>query len=214
MQKFGLISEGVTDNAVLENILIGYFNQDISGYINHLQPPPSVSGGWSRVLKYCASQDFKNDFVDNDFMVVQVDTDKSFELPFDVSHDKEGVKLSVEELVENVIERLRRLFNEAFGVGFLLEFEARILFAIAVHSTECWLLPFHYKTEKEKSEIKSCYESLNKKVKGLNKTYKFYSVLSEDFCNNKKLTKAYSDNPSFKIFIEKELKMKISLIED
>jgi hypothetical protein len=211
MQKFGLISEGVTDNAVLENILIGYFNQDISAYINHLQPPPSASGGWSRVLKYCSSMDFKNDFDNNDFMVIQIDTDKSFELPFDVSHEEDGVKLSIEALIEKVKARFQQLFQTAFGADFSTHFGHRILFAIAIHSTECWLLPLYYKSIKDKSETKNCYEKLNKQVKGLKKEHKIYDSISRDFCSNKKLEKALSDNPSFKIFIENELQMKVPL---
>ena len=205
MQRFGLISEGVTDNAVLENILIGYFNEDISAYINHLQPPPAASGGWSRVLKYCSSTDFKNDFDNNDFMVIQIDTDKSFELPFDVAHELNGVKLSVEQLVEKVKKRFEQLFLTAFGADFLINYGDRILFAIAIHSTECWLLPLYYKSIKDKSETKNCYAQLNKEVKGLKKEYKTYNSISSAFCSNKKLEKAFIDNPSFKIFIENEL---------
>jgi hypothetical protein len=211
MQKFGLISEGVTDNAVLENILIGYFNQDISAYINHLQPPPSASGGWSRVLKYCSSMDFKNDFDNNDFMVIQIDTDKSFERPFNVPHEENGVKLSVEQLIDKVKERFQQLFLTSFGTDFLTQFGHRILFAIAIHSTECWLLPLYYKSAKDKSEIKNCYEKLNKQIQGLKKEHRIYDSISSDFCSNKKLEKAFSDNPSFKIFIENELQLKVAL---
>ena len=211
MLKFGLISEGITDNAVLENILIGYFEEDISGYINHLQPPPSAPGGWSRVLKYCSSMDFKNDFTDNDFMVIQIDTDKSFDAPFDVSHEENGVKLSVEQLIEKVKQRFEKLFEEAFGTNFKAEFNNRILFAIAIHSTECWLLPLYFEKNAEKIEIKNCYEQLNKKVKGLQKTLKIYDTISADFCFPKKLKQASAENPSFKIFMEKELQAKIPL---
>jgi ribosomal protein S17E len=212
MLKFGLISEGITDNIVLENILIGYFNEDISGYINHLQPPPTASGGWSRVLKYCGSQDFKNDFTDNDFMVIQVDTDKSFELRFDVAHEENGVKLSVEQLIEKVKERFEKLFNDAFGDNFVAEFSNRILFAIAVHETECWLLPLYYLKNTEKTETKNCYEKLNKKIKGLQKTAKMYDAISADLRFPKRLKQASSDNPSFKIFVQNELQTKIPLI--
>ena len=105
MYYFGIISEGDTDYIVLENILIGYFDEGIENYINQLQPPRGKSGGWSRVLNYCASADFKNDFVDNNFMVIQIDTDHSFEAPFDVPHAQNGVKLSIEQLVDNVKDR-------------------------------------------------------------------------------------------------------------
>ena len=209
MYYFGLISEGITDNAILTNILVGYFNEDISEYINHLQPPPNTSGGWSRVLKYCSSIDFKNDLSRNDFIVVQIDTDKSFELPFDVAHEQDGQKLSVAELIENVKKRFEHLFIEAFGEGFLSTFGDRILFAIAVHSTECWLLPLHTNNVKDKVATTDCYKKLNKTVKGLQKTYKFYDKMSNELQIPRKLNLAVTENPSLKIFVENELQAKI-----
>jgi hypothetical protein len=209
MVNIGIIAEGDTDFVALQNILIGYFDKDVTGYINQLQPKRGQMGGWSRVLNYCETTNFKNDFVDNDFMVIQVDTDKSFELPFDVAHEQNGKKLSVQELIENVKERFKKSFESAFGVDFFPNHSHRILFAIAVHETECWLLPLHYLKEKEGGSIKNCYETLNKKVKGLQKTYKIYDALSDDFTTPKKLEKASQANPSFKIFIENELKIKI-----
>ena len=38
MHNFGFIVEGATDRAILENILIGYFDEDISEYFTELQP--------------------------------------------------------------------------------------------------------------------------------------------------------------------------------
>lgn len=209
MFNIGIIAEGDTDFVALQNILIGYFDKDVTGYVNQLQPKRGQMGGWSRVLNYCSTVNFKNDFVDNDFMIIQVDTDKSFELPFDVAHEQNGKKLTIEELIVNVKKRFERLFNEAYNSDFLSEFGHRILFAIAVHETECWLLPLHYSKGKEATSIKNCYEILNKKVKGLQKTYKIYDALSDEFTAPKKLEKASQANPSFKIFIENELKIKI-----
>ena len=67
------------------------------------------------------------------------------------------------------------------------------------------------KKDAEKVEIKNCYEQLNKKVKGLQKTLKIYDVISADLRFPKKLKRASAENPSFKIFIEKELQVKIPL---
>ncbi len=209
MVNIGIIAEGDTDFVALQNILIGYFDRDVTGYVNQLQPLRGQMGGWSRVLNYCSSTNFKNDFVDNDFIIIQVDTDKSFELPFDAPHEEKGIKISVEQLVQNVKERFRKLFETAFGVDFFQNYAHRILFAIAIHETECWLLPLYYPKENEAESIKNCYEVLNKRVKGLQKTYKFYDALSDDFTFPKKLEKAFLANPSFKIFIENELKLKI-----
>ena len=146
-----------------------------------------------------------------DFVIIQIDTDHSFELPFDVSHEENGIKISVEQLIEKVKQRFRDSFLKTFGQAFSAEYEHRILFAIAVHSTECWLLPLFHNDSKDKSETKNCYKKLNKAVKGLEKTYKFYDTKFDDLRFAKRLHKAASANPSFKIFIENELKTKIPL---
>ena len=118
MPNFGIIAEGDTDFAVLQNILIGYFDEDISEYINQLQPKRGQIGGWAKVLGYCCSANFRIDFQVNDFIIIHVDTDKSFELPFDVAHEHNGKKLTVEELIESVKERFRKGFESAFGDDF------------------------------------------------------------------------------------------------
>ena len=213
MPTIGFITEGDTDRAVLENILVGYFGEDISEYFTSLQPKPKEMGGWSRVLNYCASTDFSDAFRSErlDFVVIHIDTDRSFEKGYDVPHDVNGRKLSVDELVNKVKERFDTLFKEAFGIEFLEKFCHKILFAISVHDTECWLLPLYYKDSKDKLELKNCYEKLNKKVNGLNKKYSFYDAISSDFRANKKLLTASKDNPSFKIFLETELNIKIPI---
>ena len=59
MATFGLVAEGVTDHVVLENILIGYFN-DPDLVVRPLQPLRDATdtlsesfGGWYNVFEYC-----------------------------------------------------------------------------------------------------------------------------------------------------------------
>ncbi len=209
MVKFGFVVEGPTDRAVLENILIGYFDEDISEYFTPLQPREMKdSGSWSRVITYCQSTDFVDAFDDSDFIVVQIDTDISFE--FNVLHDKDGKKLPVDILVKNVKTYFDDLFKTAFGETFLAQFGNRILLAIAVHSTECWLLPLYFKADKDKVEIKNCYQKLNTKINGLNKTYKKYDAISTDYRNAKALKKSVNKNISLNLFFE-ELLLKVPI---
>ncbi len=239
MQFFGLVAEGPTDYAVLENILVGYFNKDISGYINELHPKPGQAGGWQRVLKYCASQDFKNDFTDNDFMIIQVDTDRSHEVNFDVPHTENGEGLTIESLIEKIKERFIGLFESAFGADFIVKYGHRILFAISVHAIECWLLPLYYENT-TKALTRGCLHCLNRKwleigepVFGEDRKKKrvyvpneqrrkpisdskvgqvpIYDKITKPFMDNTILKMCYPQNPSFKIFIENELQMKVPL---
>ena len=82
MPSFALITEGITDQIVIENILYGFVG-DLEIDINPLQPlrdetdenRASNFGNWHKVLEYCSSDRFKNALQFNDFIVVQIDTD-------------------------------------------------------------------------------------------------------------------------------------------
>ena len=77
---FGLICEGPTDRAALENILCGiYDNEDLFDSINPLQPggesDTNKEGGWERVLQYIANYKFREAFLMLDYVIIQIDTD-------------------------------------------------------------------------------------------------------------------------------------------
>ena len=58
MPYFGIIAEGDTDFVVLQNILIGYFDEDISEYINQLQPKRGQIGGVDKSIELLLLNDF------------------------------------------------------------------------------------------------------------------------------------------------------------
>lgn len=150
---FGLITEGITDQIVIDNILAGYFNtSDID--VNELQPLRDETdqnrvenfGGWYRVFEYCRSSKFKQAFQFNNYIIVQIDTDRSEDTHYDVPQHENGKAVSPEQLIEKVIEKFKGLIGERFYE----QYKDRIIFAIAVHSIECWLLPL-YDSNKKKS---------------------------------------------------------------
>jgi len=65
MISFGLVTEGLTDQIVIENILAGYFNSpDLD--IRQLQPERDKDnenkftyGGWTLVFDYCKPRYFQ-----------------------------------------------------------------------------------------------------------------------------------------------------------
>lgn len=210
MPTFGLIAEGPTDHAVLENILIGYFNDyDLSQYIRTLQPlrdatdAAGIMGGWTRVLEYCQSGLFRDAFGENDYLIIQIDTDRLFEKPFELNLDQ-----SVEALVGQVIQKFEDLMNKAFGTDFFEIYRSRILFAVAVNEIECWLLPLYY-SDKNAGATSTCLERLNRQLRKNNerpiteKKYGRYDDLSGRFCKPQHLSAASEKNPSFKIFVDK-----------
>ncbi len=221
MAVFGFITEGVTDQIVIENILNGYFDTyDIE--INELQPPRDRTdknrvesyGGWTLVFEYCKSKRFREAFPYHDYIIVQIDTDTSEEKHYDISkRDKNGKELTPSELIQKVTEKFRGLIGEEF-------FDAnkdKIIFAISVHSVECWLLPIYYK-DNRKSKTENCLKTLNR---GLQKKEDFtidpgnkghsdyYERVSKFYCKKKNLMKCYKENPSLKIFIEEIEKREI-----
>jgi hypothetical protein len=209
MPTFGLIAEGPTDLVVLENILIGFFN-DYDIPIRPLQPLRDATdaqfgpGGWTRVLEYCGSSFFQEAFEQNDYLIIQIDTDRLNEVPFELNLNQ-----SVETLVAAVVEKFEALLLTSFDDGFLVQYRDKILFAVAVNEIECWLLPLYF-TDSKASATNNCLHKLNTilrkrdevAINPADKKYKYYNQLSTPFCKNKNLIPASAKNPSFHIFLE------------
>ncbi len=219
---FGLITEGLTDQIVIENILSGYFNtNDLS--VHPLQPErdkdndnKSGHGGWTLVFEYCKSEDFKKAFQFNKYVIIHIDTDVLDGYEGISYHDKNG-ELSPEQLIEKVKEK----FKSGIGEVFYSDHSHRIIFAIAVDSTECWLLPLYYKEESKQQKITGCLRALNdainkKKKFTIDKNAKnpdYYRIVSDPYSKHKKLMKNYQNNPSLNSFIE-EIESKNIVIID
>lgn len=216
---FGLITEGVTDQAVLRNILLGYFN-DPDLTIRELQPTLDATdasqmrtfGGWYNVFLYCQSDFLKGAFEQNDFLIIQIDTDCSHEQHFDVPTQK-GETLDL--FIERVKNRFKSIISTQLGRDFYELNGHRIIFAIAVDEIECWLLPLFY-TDKTQAAINNCLFKLNQKlpenskINPNNKDKRVYQRISRDFMKVKVFQKTYPKNPSFKLFIE-ELSEKVPI---
>lgn len=76
MLSFALVTEGLTDQIIIKNILFGFFNDpDID--INPLQPLRDETdrnraispGNWYKVLEYCSSENFRGAFQFNNYVV-------------------------------------------------------------------------------------------------------------------------------------------------
>ncbi len=208
MAKFALACEGITDQIVIENILCGFYKDydDLDEEIQPLQPPYDVTtqkqkenefGGWEMLLEYLSEKRFRDDVLNSEYIIIQIDTDISEHINFGVSQKD----LSIEELIDKVIIRLITQIDSK--KEFYEKYQERILFAISVHSLECWILPIYKSFKNEK--ISGCFETLqraSKKIK-VAKDYNSYDKLSKYFLKYKKLMKIASKNSSFQIFINK-----------
>ena len=211
-KEFSIVSEGVTDQVVLENILFGWTgNKDL--VINRLQPKENEPGNWDKVFKYCQSAEFKGAFAFNDFMIIQIDTD--FMARGEVS---EEFLIDVKDLtIDEKITAFREKIIELIGQEFYNEFANQIIFAISVEEIECWFLPIYFPTKKTKAaKTVNCIGTLNpelNKKEGFtigSKEYAYYERIAKHFRKKKDIQKYALLNESFNVFIE-ELDAKIYL---
>jgi hypothetical protein len=212
--KFAVIAEGPCDQIVIENILLGYFQDEAEDpVVNYLQPPPTTGdepappGGWTLVLQSLRRGDVSQALQFNDYVIVHIDTDKQDDAGFDVPRRKDGAELSIEDRIASVIGRLT---NEIDGT-FYQAYKDQVLFAIAVDSTECWLLPLLLQNKKA-AKTTGCLAAANNELRKANKKglasqdgCKFsiaYDEASREYRKRKTLEKHRDRNPSLSIFVK------------
>ena len=221
MPSFALVTEGITDQIVIGNILAGFFD-DPNIDINPLQPlrdetdrnRTANSGNWHKVLEYCSSEEFRGAFQFNDYVIVQIDTDVAVD--YGVSNrDEKGSELSA----ENMIERVREKLIAQIDAEFYINYASRILFAVSVQSIECWLLPLYF-TDIRKGKTVNCLTTLNQGLKTKkpysidpkNKNPRYYEDISAGYTKHRRLMSLHTSNPSLTAFVQ-ELERTITKID-
>lgn len=202
--EFGIVSEGVTDQIILERILAGYLgNSDL--LVTRLQPKEDEAGNWDKVFKYCESDDFKAAFQFLDVLIIQIDTD--FMLTGEVP---EKYQLNILNLpVEEIIQAFRAKFIELIGESFYQVYQDQIIFAISVHEIECWLLPMYFTNQKKKaSKFQNCLDTLNTVLPQREGFYiqekrpRYYEKMAKHFRKKKQILHAAAQNASLKTFVD------------
>ncbi len=204
---FGLACEGITDQITIENILCGYFkNPDLDQEITALQPPLDETdqkhgdGGWPMLLKYMASVRFREDVLNTGFIIVQIDSDIAHKIPVD-HKDADGNELSAETLIFNIGTKLIESINTGAS-GFYEVHATKIIFAICVHSLECWLVAHHA----EQTAIHDCFEilktAINPNLIRVAKKHRNYDTLSQPFLERENIDAVAEKDPSFRVFIQ------------
>jgi hypothetical protein len=214
MPSFGIVAEGITDQIVIKHILAGYFgDEDEKPSVVSVQPPPSNTtrkdgpepGGWGLVLKFLERGEHREALQFNDYLVLHIDTDVSEQKGFDVPHREEGRELSVAELAARMRERLERII----GAEFCAEHGHRLIFAVAVHSIECWLLPLIYQDNRA-GKITGCLNEVNEARRRGNKSalstrehkdVRSYEDASRGYTKRKQLMALHDKNPSLALFV-------------
>ena len=208
MLKFGIIAEGPTDQTVIENILLGFFEDEVDEpAITYIQPPPAAESpaGWGHVFRSLKRKDCEGALPYLDYLVIHIDTDVQEDAGFDVPGREGGRELSVQNRVERVITRLKQDIDSAFYQAHA----HRILFAIAVDTIECWLLPQLYDNNKA-SKITGCLESANRALRranlaalsaGQSKFIDAYERASSGYRKRDNLIELHAKNPSLQLFV-------------
>ena len=210
MPTFALISEGITDQIVIEKI-IRLFYKGTAGEedfdVTHLQPTRDATdqarqnaddfGGWEQVLEHCSiARNLYEALAFNDYVVVHVDSDICWNESVDIDPGQsfDGLMAAVEEVVLQKIDP-----------QIIASYRDRIIFAIAVHSVECWLLPFFTRIHNEKGRINSCEGLLSTILRRDSFSYSKdgpgYMELVKNIRRNKEVVTAAGYSPSLKRFI-------------
>ncbi|EPR18587.1 hypothetical protein [Agrobacterium radiobacter] len=188
MPKFAIVSEGPTDQVVLDRVISliceSGFEDDV--IVNFAQPirdetdsNKSEIGGWELVLEYCSTR-ISDALASNDYVVIQIDTDCGEEENYGVPLTTGGRDRPFVDLIVDV----EQLIAQKIGEPLFSEFKERFIFAVSVHSLESWLLLYFFSDRRTKNSFKKlqyflkrkwnydrfekeigCYQSIAKKIK-------------------------------------------------
>jgi hypothetical protein len=215
MGDFAIVAEGHTDQVVIKNILLGlYQGCEEEPLINFEQPLLDETsrdgrrepGGWDLVLKYLQLGKYKQALQVNRFLVIHLDTDVSE--AYGVAKHGEGGELSPEQLVVATVAKLRSLIDPAI----LASHGHQLLFAIAVHSIECWLLPlvFDRSQSTKRAKLVGCLKGVDDErrkggrpmlERGDGKQSRVYDGISRAYRKRRTLLEHGLANPSLALFL-------------
>lgn len=205
MTSFALITEGITDQVALESILSGHYDEEPE--FIQIQPTRDETdisrqgtfAGWEQVLDCCSSTSFGDIFSTNDFVIIQIDTDICEHENVKIPLTKGGKDVSTKDLIGSV----RNFIISKIDADVFQKAGERILFAICVHSLECWLLPLV--ESRVTRRTKNCESHLQrvtlKANENFEKTYHCYAKLSKPFEKKRNLEHACRSNESLEIFL-------------
>jgi hypothetical protein len=164
MISIGLICEGVSEINVMTRIISKYLGDEV--FVNPIEPETKMEngalvqngyGGWQQVLNHCNDETIERILEYNDYLVIQIDTDTSILIGYDVKQmDDDGQQKTVEVFYQDVKNRLLKNISPEVQK----KYEGRIIFAICMNEIECWLLPLYY-SDNNRCKMNNCIYTLN-----------------------------------------------------
>ena len=213
--QIGLIAEGASELRILKHIIGRYLGTEHD--INEIQPKTNaqgtqiVPGGWDRVITTFEFENtVKNALVENDYVLIQIDTDQAQTAPFSVNVlDENGQYCKPEVLHQRVSERILN------NIPNLIDSEReRVILAICISEIECWLLPLYYNDSK-RCKTTGCITLLNQKLssnkidplpngnKNSQGAQKTYNIILKNLKKTKEIEECAQYNYGFYSFINK-----------
>jgi hypothetical protein len=206
MPTFALIAEGKTDQIIVERIIEevceDLFSDEVD--VNFLQPLRDASdafsaphAGWELVLEYSRVRSFEA-LATNDYVVIHLDTDCG-------DHPNFGVPLTVggaARLYVDLVADASALIARHIGEPLYSENKDRLIFAIAVHSIESWLLLYLFDIDQPIASFSRLNKALNRRNRGpLVKDGRTYERIAREI-KQKKLMKTATGSNSLSLFIK------------
>lgn len=209
MPSFALFAEGITDQLVIEKVVkVFYKGCDEGVAINCLQPTRDATdmarqnvddfGGWQQVLEHCSISDNVHEaFSLNDYVIIHLDSDVSESdcSPVDPNQDFDSIVCGVEKMIMDSIDP-----------ELLVIYPGRFILAVAVQSTDCWLLPLFTNVSHERTTVSSCEGKLGTVLRRSNKYYKkdgpCYIELVREIKKRAHLVEMAKCSPSLDRFIQ------------
>ena len=212
--QIGLIAEGASELRILKHIIGRYLGTEHD--INEIQPKTNaqgtqiVPGGWDRVITTFEFENtVKDALVENDYVLIQIDTDQAQTVPFSVNVlDENGQYCKPEVLHQRVSERILN------NIPNLIDSEReRVILAICISEIECWLLPLYYNDSK-RCKTTGCITLLNQKLssnkidplpngnKNSQGAQKTYNIILKNLKKPKEIEECAQYNYGFYSFIE------------
>lgn len=158
--NIALITEGASELSVIKHIVSRYVGPSIC--LNVIQPEmngyiQAGCGGWNEVLKSCEKEEnIKNALIENDYVIIQIDTDMSATSPFSVISYEGCRYCGDDELWRRVKDRIISSIPDIVDIS-------KIILAICINEIECWLLPIYYSCQK-KCKTSNCLDLLNREL--------------------------------------------------
>jgi uncharacterized protein YdaT len=213
--RIGIIAEGTTDQAVLENILkgLGYDESDIIP----IRPDLSMDetdkqfynidtfGGWEYVKKDCIERTKLDDFfmiADNQSIIIQVDTLEINQTQSLIQKPQKQNNPNYAQELKEYAQTLRQSVIDIINGWLQNHYQEKLLYAICVEEMESWILTIY--TKKDTLNAANPKETLKYVLKGkLSVGDKHcYKEISKQFRKKKKLLLYSKLNYSLQAFID------------